>query len=66
MAAGLRHARLPYHGYEFNAALLRAMEMDQAEQRWLSGEDIFADIHRDPANTFDHPQAQQLYEYAFK
>jgi Fe-S-cluster containining protein len=65
MAAGLRKAGLPYHGYEFNASLLRALETDQAEQRWLAGEDLFADIHRDPVDIFAHPQAQRLYEHAF-
>jgi Fe-S-cluster containining protein len=65
MAAGLRHANLPYHGYEFNAVLVRALETDNAEQRWLVGEDLFTDIHRDPADIFAHPQAQRLYEHAF-
>src|ERR1700722_7856026 len=49
MAAGLRHVDLPHHAYEFNAALSRALETDRAEQRWLAGDDIFADVHRDPA-----------------
>ena len=65
MAAGLRHESLPYHAYEFNAALTRALDTDNAEQRWLAGEDIFAGINPDPADVFAHPQAQRLYEYAF-
>lgn len=65
MAAGLRHAGLAYHGYELNAALLRALETDGSEKRWLSGEDVFADIRRDPEDVFAHPQAIRLYEYAF-
>ena len=65
MAAGLRHAGLPHRGYEFNGALSRALETDQAEQRWLAGDDIFADVHRDPEDVFSNPQAQILYRYAF-
>ena len=64
-AAGLQQAGLPHHAYEFNAALARALETDQAEQRWLAGEDIFADIHRDPEDVLSNPQAQLLYRYAF-
>ena len=65
MAAGLHRTGLPYHAYEFNAALARALETDQAEQRWLAGEDIFADIHRDPQDALSDPQAQLLYRHAF-
>lgn len=65
VAAGLRHAGLPHHAYEFNAALLRALETDQAEQRWLAGEDIFGGIQRDPEDALADPEAQQLYKYAF-
>jgi Fe-S-cluster containining protein len=66
VAAGLRHAGLPHHWYEFNAALHRALATDQAEQRWLAGEDIFADIRRDPEDVLEHEQAQYLYEHAFQ
>lgn len=65
MAAGLRHAGLPHHAYEFNGALLRALETERAEQRWLAGEDIFAGLHQDPQDAFAEPQAQQLYNYTF-
>lgn len=65
MATSLKHANLPHYGYEFNAALVRALDTDQAEQRWLAGEDIFADIHRDPADVLGNPQAGLLYENAF-
>jgi Fe-S-cluster containining protein len=66
MASGLRKANLPHYAYEFNAALTRALATEDAERRWLSGEDLFADIHRDPTDQFTNPPAQQLYEYAFK
>jgi hypothetical protein len=65
MAAALRKAGLPYEGYEFNAALTRALDTEDAEERWLNGENIFADILRDPANTFAEPEVRQLYEDAF-
>jgi Fe-S-cluster containining protein len=65
MAAGLQHAGLPHQAYEFTAALWRALETDQAERRWLAGEDIFADIHRDPEDVLSNPQAQLLYRHAF-
>jgi hypothetical protein len=65
IAAGLRHAKFPYQGYEMNAALHRALQTDHAEQRWLSGEDIFAGIHRDAQDIFDHPAEQYLYAHAF-
>lgn len=64
-AAGLRHAGLPHYGYEFNSALLCALETSNAEERWLAGEDIFASIRRDPSDVFAHPQVQLLYDYAF-
>jgi hypothetical protein len=47
------------------APVVLALGTDQAEQRWLAGEDIFADIHRDPEDAFANPQAQMLYRYAF-
>jgi len=65
MAVGLRHAGLSHAAYEFNGALARALETDQAEQRWLAGKDIFADVHRDPEDVFSNPQTQLLYRYAF-
>jgi hypothetical protein len=65
MATGLRHAGLSHRAYEFNGALSRALETDQAEHRWLAGEDIFAGIHCDPEDAFSNPQTQMLYRYAF-
>jgi len=65
MSAGLRKADLPYHAYEFNAALTRALDTEDSERRWLAGEDIFGDIRRDPEDALSQPQAQQLYRHAF-
>jgi Fe-S-cluster containining protein len=65
MAAGLRKAGLPDHAYELNAALARALETEDAERRWLAGEDIFSDVRRDPEGALSDPQAQHLYQHAF-
>lgn len=65
IAASLRHAKLPHYAYEFNAAVVRALDTDEAEQRWLSGEDIFADIRRDPEDVFSSEQSQMFYEHVF-
>lgn len=61
----LRHAGLPHHLYEFNAALTRSLEHPEAEKAWLSGDDIFWDVRRDPTDVFANPAAQQIYRHAF-
>ncbi|MEI6328219.1 MAG: YkgJ family cysteine cluster protein [Pseudanabaena sp. ELA645] len=65
-AASLKKVALPYAMYEFNAALVRAIETDDAEAKWLSGEDIFADVIRDPTDIFLTQEAQFIYEKAFE
>ncbi len=66
LAIALKRSRLPHEAYELNAALVRALETEDAERVWLSGEDIFADVMRDPvdicANSRD---AQLMFEHAF-
>jgi len=57
--------RPSYHAHEFNAGLVRALDTEDAERRWLVGEDIFSDIRRDRADPFSQRQAQQLYEQAW-
>ena len=66
MAAALRRAGLAHHAYEFNAALVRAIDTENAERTWLSGEDIFSGVMREPADIFSEPRAQQIYEHAFR
>src|SRR6202051_2196360 len=39
LASALRYSQLPFHAYEFNSGLARALERSDAEQAWLSGED---------------------------
>jgi len=61
----LKHADLPHYYYEFNAALTRALERDDAEAAWLSGEDVFFDVRRDPNDVAGERTSRQLYKHAF-
>ncbi|HWP26018.1 MAG TPA: YkgJ family cysteine cluster protein [Xanthobacteraceae bacterium] len=65
LAAALKHAGLPHHLYEFNAALARAVERENAEREWLAGIDIFADVKRDPNDIFAGAPAHMMYSLAF-
>jgi len=65
-AVSLKKVALPYAMYEFNAALVRAIETDDAELKWLSGEDIFADVVCDPTDIFSTQEAQFIYEKSFE
>jgi Fe-S-cluster containining protein len=65
LAAAARKAALPYRAYEFNAALVRALDTDDAERLWLEGRDIFSDIRTDPVDMFANPRAEMLYRLAF-
>jgi hypothetical protein len=65
LACALKHAQLPVFAYEFNAALTRAIEIDNAERAWLAGEDIFANVLREPTDPFASPPAKMMYRYAF-
>ncbi len=49
--AALRKFGLHYGGYELNHAVRVALEVEDAEQRWLNGEDIFANVMRDETAT---------------
>lgn len=64
VAAALKRAGLPYHAYELNAGLARALANDNAEAAWLAGEDIFSDVARDP-DVFSQGPAGQMYRHAF-
>jgi len=65
LGVALRGAGLPHAYYELNAALNRALSRDDAEAAWLSGEDIFFDVQRDPSDILQHPQAAMIYSMAF-
>jgi hypothetical protein len=62
----LVEAGLPHRYYEFNAALMRALERDDAEAAWLAGEDVFAGVRQDPTDTAATPNAQAIRRYAFR
>jgi Fe-S-cluster containining protein len=61
----LKHAGLPHYFYEYNAALDRALAREDAEKAWLGGEDIFADVRRDPHDVLEDGPVPQLYRLAF-
>ena len=65
LAVALKRAQLSYHAYEFNAALVRAIDTDNAQRAWLSGEDIFYGVMREPIDIFSDSTAQQLYQTTF-
>jgi hypothetical protein len=65
LAAALRACELPYHLYEFNSALSRALSIEDAEMRWLAGEDIFADVLRQEGDIFAAREAEFVYRAAF-
>jgi len=61
----LKHSGLPHHFYELNSALARALERADAESAWLSGEDVFFDVKRDPSDIWAGQTSRQLYKHAF-
>ena len=66
LAGALRRAGLSPWSYEFNAAMLTALARPDAEAAWLAGEDVFAEVPRDPgSDPFLLPSNLRLYEDAF-
>jgi len=51
--AALKAARLPYGSYDLNHALAVAVATENAEARWLSGDDVFAQVQIDPSRKSD-------------
>jgi hypothetical protein len=64
-AMALKQAGLPHYYYEYNAGLMRALERDDAEGAWLGGEDVFADVRRDPHDVYQDPPVPHLVRLAF-
>ena len=64
-AVALKRVGLPYAAYELNAGLTRALNVPDAEKKWLAGEDVFSDVMQDPADIFAEPQTQMLFKRAF-
>jgi len=61
MWAALSAANLPPHSYELNHAMLVALEMPDAESRWLKGEDVFAGVSCDRVDAgADAPNKQRV------
>ena len=64
-AIALKQSGLPHYYYEYNAALERALSREDAEAAWLSGEDIFADVRRDPHDVTRDAPVPQMIKLAF-
>ena len=66
LAGALRRAGFPAWSYEYNAGMRTALARPDAEAAWLAGEDVFADVPRDPgSDPFALPSNLRLYEDAF-
>ena len=65
-AVALKQSKLTYDAYEFNAGLARALDVPDAERAWLSGDNIFSEVMRDPGpDIFAARPAQILLKQAF-
>lgn len=61
-----KKAGFPLHSYELNDGIEVALSVDDADRRWLAGEDVFANVQRDPADDpMDQQQNRWLYQQAF-
>jgi hypothetical protein len=66
LAGALRRAGFPAWSYEYNAGMRMALARPDAEAAWLAGEDVFADVPRDPgSDPFTLPSNLRLYDDAF-
>jgi Fe-S-cluster containining protein len=66
LAGALKKASYPILAYELNAALRTAMESDDAEAAWLSGERVFDHVQTEPGgDPFAAPNRRRLYEAAW-
>ncbi len=66
LRGAFRKAGLPLISYDLNQGLEVALNEPNAEARWLSGEDIFATVQRDPnGDPMDNEDNRRLYEFAF-
>jgi hypothetical protein len=66
LTVAIRAAGLPSESYEFNSALHIGLNTDNAEQRWLAGEDIFAQAKRnDSPDPMDAIAIDELFQMAF-
>lgn len=66
LEGALIHAGLAYRAHDLNESLRIALSTPDAEQRWLSGTDDFADAPISPApETFQSPMWRGIYQQAF-
>jgi Fe-S-cluster containining protein len=66
LAGALRRAGFSAWSYEYNAGLRTALARPDAEAAWLAGEDVFAEVPRDPgSDPFTLPSNLRLYDDAF-
>ena len=66
LEGALMRAGLAHRAHEWNQSLQIAMATPDAEERWLSGDDIFAGAPVSPAPaTFENPMWRAIYQQAF-
>lgn len=65
MVCALKEAGLDHKTYELNNAVVRALALENAEARWLAGEDIFNGVPVEPVDWFSKPEVCQIYALAF-
>lgn len=66
LSGAVRRAGLAATSSEYNAALMMAFDRPEAEQAWLSGTDILAELPRAPgSDVFEAPWNRKLYDEAF-
>ena len=61
----LKKSGFSYHAYEFNSALIRALDTKNAQKAWLSGDDIFSNVQKETVDIFSDSTAQQFYQSTF-
>ncbi len=64
--AAIGYAGLHHHSVEFTGGLKIAIEDASAETRWLSGEDVFADVPHDPVAPGEEQAAVGLALWAIE
>jgi hypothetical protein len=65
IATALTHAGLSHRYYDLTGGLARVLEREDAEEAWLSGEDVFAGVPMDSIDIMSRSNAQLVYREAF-
>jgi hypothetical protein len=66
LAGALWQGGLDYRAYELTSALRIVESEEDAERRWLGGEELFRQAHRSPSDLLDDPVNKALVEDAFR